>query len=484
MTRKRFSEYALAALSGLLLAFSFAPFYRPALAWVALAPLYYAVTSCRGANAAGRRGAAAGLVFYAAALSWMPNVVHYLAFPFWSIFALWLALHAWLLKALWNLLERHGVTQRRALLWALAAGVTWTGIEYFRSELWPLRCPWLALGYSQAPYPAVYQTLSLWGVYGLSGLIAAVNAGLALLPRRSFPWLPAAVFTAVLVVSVSWGRWRLATTPAENGAPLTAALVQAESASIDEQVRYSLAPGAAGADLLVWPEYSVYVPPGPNGETTVLRYLEKKLKPSRAVTVIGAAVLPGDVPGVRRQNYALVLGPDKRKIGRYDKMQPVQFVETGLRGDPRPAPVATPLGALGIQICYDLAFESGARRVARQGARLLVTPTLDPAEWGELQHRQHSDMSSARAVETGLWLVRAASSGWSQVIDRLGFTRAALPPERRGVLVAAAYAGPGGTFYTAFGWTLAPLCLLLTLAAAAAALRAEFGGKGEHRHDR
>lgn len=469
MNKARIESYALSALSGLMLAGAFAPFGRAWLAWAALAPLLYAVISSHGPAAAARRGAAAGLVFYCISLSWMPNVVDWMAPLFWCIFALWPALFAALSKALYTHMEGHGINEPRALLWTLAAGLNWAGLEYFRSELWPLECPWLCLGYSQAYSHAVYQTLSVWGVYGLSALIAACGAAIALLPRRRFPWLPAAVCAAALVVSVSWGRRRLETQRAENGRPVKVALVQAENSDIAKLARLSLTPEAAAADLLVWPEYSVYLPSA--GSEPYIRHIAAALKRSRSTAVIGAVVMPDKARGVERANFTLMLDGAKKPIGRYDKMHPVQFVESGLRGNRRPAPVDTPAARLAPQICYDLAFEDGSRLMARQGGELLVTPTLDPAEWGELQHRQHSDMTSARAVETGLWAVRAASSGWSQVVDRFGFTRAELAPGREGALCATAWAAPGGTFYTRYGWLFAPLAFLFLLASSLFAFR-------------
>lgn len=460
---------AAASVSGLLLPLAFAPARLGWLGWLAPAPLLYAVTRSSGAKGAAGLGALAGIIFYAFGLAWMPNAVHYRAVPFWCIFALWLALFAALARGLWGRLEKAGPSQVRALLWALAAGLLWGGIEYFRSEVWPLRCPWLGLAYSQAFDLPVYQSLSVWGVYGLSAFMASFAAAWALVPRRT--WLPAAVFSAGLACIFFWGRHRLASLPAENGAPVKTALVQAESSDIKNLARLSLTPEAADADLLVWPEYSVYLP-GP-AQAPTLRLLRKALGRSKAVAVIGAGVDKNGL-GIKRENFVFVLDRDKKPAGRYDKMQPVQFVEAGLPSHSEAVPVDTPIGRLGPQICYDLAFEGGARKMARAGAGLLVVPTLDPMEWGDLQHEQHSDMSSARAVETGLWLVRAASSGRSQVIDRLGRETATLASGKEGVLVSTAYLGKGGTFYTRLGWLAGPLCLAFTLGASALAAAERF----------
>ena len=67
--------------------------------------------------------------------------------------------------------------------------------------------------------------------------------------------------------------------------------------------------------------------------------------------------------------------------------------------------------------------------------------------------------------------VRAASSGWSQVVDRFGFTRAEMAPGREGALCATAWAAPGGKFYTRYGWLFAPLAFLFLLASSLFAFR-------------
>jgi apolipoprotein N-acyltransferase len=301
--------------------------------------------------------------------------------------------------------------------------------------------------------------------------MAGFAAAWALVPRKL--WLPAAFFSAGLAGMFFWGQHRLGTRPPENGSRLEVALVQAENSDIKKLARLSLSPEAAAADLLVWPEDSFYLP-GHAQQAPTLNLLKKALKGSKAVAVLGAAVDSNKPLGIERANFVFVLGRDKKLIGSYDKMHPVQFVETGLPAHHEAKPVDTPIGRLGPQICYDLAFEDGARKMTRAGAGLLVVPTLDPAEWGPLQHAQHSDMSSARAVETGLWLVRAASSGRSQVIDRLGRETATLASGKEGVLLAAAYIAKGGTFYTRLGWLAGPLCLAFTLAAACLAAAERF----------
>jgi apolipoprotein N-acyltransferase len=79
-------------------------------------------------------------------------------------------------------------------------------------------------------------------------------------------------------------------------------------------------------------------------------------------------------------------------------------------------------------------------------------------------------MALARAVESGLWVARAASSGESQIIDPAGRVTASVPYGASGAAVGTVRLAPGRTPYVLFGWWLVPGTLLALAAAAAEAL--------------
>jgi apolipoprotein N-acyltransferase len=47
-------------------------------------------------------------------------------------------------------------------------------------------------------------------------------------------------------------------------------------------------------------------------------------------------------------------------------------------------------------------------------------PTTDRIRWGAIQHDHHELLQRLRAVESGRWLLRAASSGRTETIDPHG----------------------------------------------------------------
>jgi apolipoprotein N-acyltransferase len=132
--------------------------------------------------------------------------------------------------------------------------------------------PWVPLGNSQVTVLPVAQLASVLGVYGLSGLVALVNAALAYAfvtagrRRRA----AAAVAVALPLAVGVWGAWRIAEGALTRaGTPLRVGLVQA---SIDQASKWD--PGQArriftthiaitrdaarrGARLVIWPESSL-----------------------------------------------------------------------------------------------------------------------------------------------------------------------------------------------------------------------------------
>ncbi|MFQ5810628.1 MAG: nitrilase-related carbon-nitrogen hydrolase, partial [Armatimonadota bacterium] len=100
----------------------------------------------------------------------------------------------------------------------------------------------------------------------------------------------------------------------------------------------------------------------------------------------------------------------------------------------------------------------------RHGAQVLAVPTYDAADWGGVQHAQHSAMAQARAVEVRRWVVRAASSGISQIIDPKGNTRHELDFGAEGVITGEVRGSDELTPYTRVGYLIPYVSLGLVIA--------------------
>src|SRR5437870_103764 len=95
---------------------------------------------------------------------------------------------------------------------------------------------------------------------------------------------------------------------------------------------------------------------------------------------------------------------------------------------------------LGVSICHEVLFPELSARAVGAGAALLVNVSNDGwLDGGSgVASRQHFAMAAFRAVETRRYLVRAATTGVSGVIDPYGRVVASLGPGEAGVVTASA----------------------------------------------
>ena len=114
-------------------------------------------------------------------------------------------------------------------------------------------------------------------------------------------------------------------------------------------------------------------------------------------------------------NTAFVVGTNGEIVFQQAKCTPIQFFKDGL-----PAPKQeiwnSPWGKIGICICYDLSYTRVTDTLVKEGAQLLIVPTMDMEDWGWHEHQLHSRVAPVRAAEYGIPIFRLASSGISQAV--------------------------------------------------------------------
>jgi nitrilase len=162
------------------------------------------------------------------------------------------------------------------------------------------------------------------------------------------------------------------------------------------------------------------------------------------ITLVGGTI-PLLVPGETRVAAAsLVHGPDGNRLGRYDKIHLFDVSVPGAAESHRESAgmtpgrevvvLSTPVGRVGVAVCYDLRFPELFRRMVDQGADFFVVSAAFTVPTGEA----HWDLLlRARAVENLCHLVASAqvgehengrrTYGHSAVIDCWGAKVAELP---------------------------------------------------------
>ncbi len=121
--------------------------------------------------------------------------------------------------------------------------------------------------------------------------------------------------------------------------------------------------------------------------------------------------------GERRVNRSHVIAADGTIRARYDKIHMFDVdLPTGERwsesasyaGGDALAVVETPVGMLGLSVCYDLRFPELYRALVDRGAELLAVPAAFTVPTGEAHWHV---LLRARAIETGCQVVAAAQCG-------------------------------------------------------------------------
>lgn len=493
----RFGRALLAAASGLLLFLSFPKFGHGAVAWVALAPLLAALPGASPGQAF-RLGHLAGTVAHVGLLYWTALVVTQfgglpmaVALPLMvalaAAVALFPALWAWSVARLCRRLGPRGL---------LLAPVPWVATEVVRNYTF-FHFPWCLLGYSQHELLQIVQLAALGGVFLVSFVVAGGSALLAYLAleaqarSRGRAVLAAA---ACLAAALSFGAWRLAQPVAAQGS-LRVGLVQASirqeekwapglaERNLQRHVRLSLDAAGQGARLVIWPESSV---PWPyDDEPALAEELQHLARRLDAYLLFGNDDRDASVRPQRIFVGAKMLAPDGRLSYRHHKLRLVPFGEYVplapllTLGGRFTARLVAQVGeftpgdtyevgqveghGLATLVCYEVIFPELARRFAREGAQLLVSVTNDGWYGTTSAPYQHLMMARFRAVETGRYLVRAANTGISAVVDPRGrvLARTRLFEER--ALVEDVPNSTESTPYLALGESFGLLCLLASI---------------------
>ncbi len=383
------------------------------IAWVGLVP-WLVVLPRLSAWRAWVLGTCLGLVFYRIVLAWLFGVLGPAAILAIAAFAMVMGLA---FRAARMLADRLGSW---ALWWSVP--LLLVGQEVLRSEgLARVRLGYGALGYSQAGDLWIAQTASVGGVYFVSFLIVAVNAAVAygLSRRRVVAWLPAAAL-GVTIVGLAWMAQPV--TVAEGDA-IAVACVQSESEDDGEYVRLMRA--AAEADerprVIVLPEHTI-VGEAEQPHPFVDR-LARIAREHELYVCVGAHVSAAAGSECDYDNVAMLIGPNGARVGWQAKSVPVPFI---LDGNParEQRVFGTELGRVGMCVCYDTDFSDVTRRVVELGAEFLLVPVMNPERWPVQQREQQAAMAQVRSIEMRRWVVRAASSGVSQIVGPNGRVQA------------------------------------------------------------
>ncbi len=345
-----------------------------------------------------------------------------------------------------------GLVARAGRGWVLASfPAAWVIGEVLRAR-GDLAFPWGLLGYTLTDKPELLQLASVTGIYGLAIFILLVNLGIAAIAawRGTRGRIVLAAAVVLLVGVYVWGaneveRWRV---PGDN--TVRVAVVQP---NVDLAVKWKAEfkdstltlleklvreGAAAGAEVIVFPETAapVYI------EGQDRRFRASLQSWSQQLNVpIYIGFLDHRYDGPKDQlniyNSSGVFMPDG-SVQKYDKyhllpfgevipfakywrfLRRIEFGQANFSHGPGVTPLEAGRAVMSPLICFESVFPYLCRRGLDQGANVLVNITNDGWFADSPGPFQHADMSIVRAVEFRRYLLRAANTGVSMVVNPAG----------------------------------------------------------------
>ncbi|HWZ85744.1 MAG TPA: apolipoprotein N-acyltransferase [Thermoanaerobaculia bacterium] len=476
MTRRLRTPLA-GVLSGLLLALAFPPFEWVVLLPLALVPWLIALDREESPGRALWSGVLFGLAYWCVSISWIFYVVTHYGGQNGVMGGICLAILA-LILAEWPAIVAWGMVAAAPAGsgWRMAAfPLIWVATEHVRTVAYK-GFPWNLTGHALYRHPVWLQTAAVWGVFGVGALVIGLSALLAwALARRRIRAFAAAALL-VLVVG-GWGALRLGARR-EDRPELPVALLQpnlteesrATPQGAAESYRAVLSQASEAADglpaLIVIPESAL---PAYWQNSDWLR------QDLATVAHAGPSLLFNDVeedPDGRYYNSARLLGPQGLSGPSYRKVHLVPFGEYvplprifffvrqisteigAFTPAPRPALLRSGALVIGTAICYEAIYPSLAREETADGANLLATVSNDSWYGRGGAQQQHFAGAVLRSVENERYLVRAAITGISGIVDERGRILAQTRPDVRGLVRGTVRLEQASTAWTRWGYRL------------------------------
>lgn len=355
---------------------------------------------------------------------------------------------------------------------AWVAAALWMLFEWLRGTLFT-GFPWLALGYSQAPYSPLAGFAPIAGVYGISLLLVVSAALLSLWAETRFKnWRYGLSLTLIWIgglglQSIHWVQ--------PLGEPVSVSLLQGNIPQNmkwrEDHVEKTMETYAhlileSNSQLIVTPEISIplfsdVVPPD------YLAYIADHAKNNKGDVLIGLAERTangtneyyntmfsfGSAPEQSYRKHHLVpfgeFIPLKLVFGWVIRVLQIPLSDFSRGGlDQQPMDLAGQRVA--INICYEDVFGEEIINQLPQ-ATMLVNVSNDAWFGRSIGPQQHLQISQMRALETGRYMLRATNTGVTAIINERGevlqtieiFTTAALHGSAQGFTGTTPYVRTG-----------------------------------------
>jgi len=336
---------------------------------------------------------------------------------------------------------------KRALTrnWSWSIPLLWVGFEILRSYMPGVAFPYFLAATPLWPYPYLIQAANVGTIYLVSAWVVAVNvlifAWLVKLEYRPFrPVLAVTVilltFSAMQYSNPIEGE-QVVVAAGQPGVDLAFRQDGVEQRLFGAMVKVNLDARAADARVLVLPEGMCQS--DASGVPRPPFQIDPKLPTllgGQRIAMTGAIERDGTTANVKRYQSAFAV--ENGKSTHVDKARLVVFGEYVpgrdylpflsqfklSENDLTPADRTRSIKVGGIEfgplICFEGLFWDVAHKQAENGAQVLAIMSLDDWYMGTPAPDQLRAAAVWRAVETGLPVVRSASTGYTMGVDQRG----------------------------------------------------------------
>lgn len=220
-----------------------------------------------------------------------------------------------------------------------------------------------------------------------------------------------------------------------------------------------------GPHLILWPEDVVGL-----GTSFVGSSAEKTLAAiarAHGATLFAGVTYP--VGATQFRNEIVAFSPSGALVSTFEKVHRVPFGEyvpdrgffqhfANLSAVPRDAIaghgsglMVTPAARVAVLVSYEVFFADRGRSGVRAGGRIILVPTNTSSYSSSQAPAQEIAASRMQAIEEGRYVLQAAPTGYSAVINNDGDVLRRTPLSSRSIIVATVPLLSGSTWYERFG---------------------------------
>lgn len=303
---------------------------------------------------------------------------------------------------------------------------------------------WLGNGFLE---PMISPLTWLVGEKGITFLIMLVNSMVAFYFIKRDKRLMRYVFIIIMLLTVSFLYSKFSE---PTGKKIRVALIQGNITNewqwrikngddiYKTYEQLTLEAAKSRPDIIVWPEYSV--PEDIFLNKNLYGKISNLAKEANAYLVFGS--LETTEKTDPEYNYikdvAVVFSKNGDYVGKYISVLPFPFDGHTVPGDDFPV-FNTELGKFGISTCWEEYYDYINKKYVNEGADFFISIANDNPVGNLNMMKLKSMHVRFRASENRRYVIRAANTGMTEVINPYGKIVASLEPNKEGVLISDIY---------------------------------------------